>query len=248
MAKRARDEDEEDRVSAAKRAPDALPDALRLNCTDAVAAATGHLMRVLASLKNLQTVHCAAEGARARVTVPRPVGLLPMQLAPVLAVLGAHRATCTVFSAAEPNVLLVDDAPAFDEPPQVAAWRLNAPLMFARDPTGGTPVGASPADVLAPRRRRGPYAPYSPGHAPAGIHRLFHGATYRDVRDGLLRPYDALPPFDDVHARGIARVLTLVLARLGFAATVRPRPVAPAPPAPAKRARPPDDSDSDNES
>lgn len=131
---------------------------------------------------------------------------------------------------------------------EAAAWRLNAPLMFARDPTGGTPVGASPADVLAPRRRRGPYAPYSPGHAPAGIHRLFHGATYRDVRDNLLRPYDALPPFDDVHARGIARVLTLVLARLGFAATVRPRPVAPAPPAPAKRARPPDDSDSDNES
>lgn len=134
MAKRARDEDEEDRVSAAKRAPDALPDALRLNCTDAVAAATGHLMRVLASLKNLQTVHCAAEGARARVTVPRPVGLLPMQLAPVLAVLGAHRATCTVFSAAEPNVLLVDDAPSFDEPPQVAAAPARALAAACRVP------------------------------------------------------------------------------------------------------------------
>lgn len=132
VAKRARDDaDEEARVT--KRA-DALPDALRLNCTDAVAAASSHLMRVLAALKNLQTVHCAAEGARARVTVPRPVGLLPMQLAPVLAVLGAHRATHTAFSAAEPNALCVDDAPAFDAPPQVAAAPARALAAACRVP------------------------------------------------------------------------------------------------------------------
>lgn len=131
-----------------------------------------------------------------------------------------------------------------------AALRLNAPLMFGRAPSNVPldDVGTTPADAMTPRRRSAavhtPYMPYYPGAAPNGVHRLYHGATYRHMRDNLLRPYEALPPFDAAHARGMARALTSAIAALGARATVRPRPV----PAPAAKRRRPDPGDSESDS
>ena len=129
-----------------------------------------------------------------------------------------------------------------------AARRLNAPLMFGRDPTGGTPsaLGKTPADALTPPRRDGAYVPYYPGPAPAGVHRLYHGATYRDMRENLRRPFDALPPFDAVHAAGMAAALTTMYTLLGVKKTVRPRLEALRAPA-AKRPRRDDDDDDDDD-
>lgn len=136
-----------------------------------------------------------------------------------------------------------------------AARRLNVPLMFGRDPTGGTPgaAGQTPADALTPPRRAAAYVPYYPGPAPAVVHRLYHGATYRDARDNLRAPYEALPPFDANHAKGIAAALTKMCALLGVKKTIRPDldalRDAPEPTPAAKRPRrDPDDSDTDNES
>lgn len=138
-----------------------------------------------------------------------------------------------------------------------AARRLNVPLMFGRDPTGGTPsdAGKTPADALTPPRRAATYVPYYPGPAPAVVHRLYHGATYRDVRDNLRRPFETLPPFDAEHAAGIAAALTKMCALLGVKKTIRPNLHAlrdapePAPAAKRPRRDPDDpDSDTDNES
>lgn len=112
-----------------------------------------------------------------------------------------------------------------------AAQRLNMPLMFQEPPMSGIAgVGStSVTDIVDPnpvllernvvihRVTTGTHVPYSPGSAPAVLHRLYHGATYRHVRSALLRPDELLAPFGAAHANGIADAARRAFVMLGHA-------------------------------